>query len=130
MNYIFSTATNDTLFQQFIPTQPGSAAAKGKIRVLIKGGANVADKHFITSQGAATAVTDEELAFLEDHRVFKLGVENGHYKVSKKNIEVSKAVADMAKKDASAPGTPQDNVFKKAFTDMNSFEDAQSKAMA
>ena len=112
MAYIFSTASCDSAYVEWLPT-PNNIPVRGR-SVLIKGKANIADKNFVTPEGVMTSVTDEEMAFLETLPAFNRKVEAGFYSISKKQAEVSKVVKNMAKKDKSAPSTLND--FSNAST--------------
>ena len=76
--------------------------------VLIKGGANIADKNFITPRGVVTTITEEDYEFLKENSMFKTHVDNGYITVEKSNTSIDKVVADMVARDESAPMVPQD----------------------
>lgn len=101
MYYVFSTLTNDQAYTNW--NHGGNDVAKRGKTVLIKGGANRADKNFLTPKGVVTKVTDEELEFLKGIRVFKIHVEKGFIKYEKAQKNVDKVSEDMSSKDASAP---------------------------
>ena len=105
MPHIFSTLTANNIYQDW--TDVGGMQQAGR-KVLIRGGANVADKHFITPMGVPTEVTDEELAFLETHEGFLNHKKLGFVSVQKKKADVEAVVQDMTKKDKSAPLTDAD----------------------
>ena len=106
-NYVYSTASNDSTFIQWLPAPEGSIPVRGR-SVVVKGGANVIDKNFVTPRGVVTSVTDEELSFLESLPSFNRKVTAGFYTVQRKQVEVEKVVKSMTKKDKSAPKTTED----------------------
>ena len=106
MPHIFSTASSDTLFVDWTRGSDG-VPIMGKMKVLVKGGANVADKHMITAPVVMTEVTEEQLAFLETQEAFNNAVRDGFYTVGKKTSG-DKVLKDMQPKDRSAPSTDKD----------------------
>lgn len=105
-NYVYSTLAADTRYTVYAKTVSDLPVASNG--VLIKGGAGVANKHFVTHRGTVTEVTDEELALLESNPVFKRHVAGGYVSVDKKRVDVEKVVSDMTGRDVSAPIVPQD----------------------
>lgn len=106
MPYIFSTLTNSLNVCAYEAPQGGTPR---RVRsVLVNGGANVADKHLITPQGVVTEVSDEDLAFLKQNKMFNRMVERGFVKIEAKEAKVEKVVADMTSRDESAPLVPDD----------------------
>lgn len=105
MNYIYSTLSAPVAYTFYV--KGGGDLPSVKQKIIIKGGANVANEHFVTPQGVVTEVTDQELQLLKDHKLFKFHIEKGYIKIdSKKEIEA--AIADMNGRDVSAPVVPQD----------------------
>ena len=105
MPYIASTMSADVNYCVYGKTPTGSHEVRRSI--LILGKANVADKHFITKDGAVTKVSNEELALLKEHPVFKMHEAGGFVKVCASESRAEN-VKELAKKDASAPKTPGD----------------------
>lgn len=105
-NYIYSTLTNSIKINEYAAVEGGTPRSVRSI--LIVGGSNVADKHFITPQGVVTEVSDEELEFLKRDKMFNRMVERGFIKHESKKSEVNKVAADMVGRDESAPLTPDD----------------------
>lgn len=105
MPYIASTMSADVKYCVYGKTPTGSQEVRRSIIIL--GKANVADKHFITKDGAVTKVSNEELALLKEHPVFKMHEANGFIKVCATESRAEN-VEELAKKDASAPKTPND----------------------
>ena len=104
--YIYSTLTNSINVTEYSSIEGGTPR---RLRsVLIVGGSNVADKHFITPKGTVTEVTDDELDFLKRDKMFNRMLERGFIKYEAKKAEVSKVVADMVGRDESAPLTNDD----------------------
>lgn len=94
----------------FYKTLPGGMKTVAE-EIKIKGGANVADKKTIlTPRGVSTEVTEEQLALLKTHPIFKEHLKRGFVTVveTKYKEEAEKAAEDLEKKDASAPKTPAD----------------------
>lgn len=100
--YVFSTLTAPNTYAY------GHAGFPDGIS--IRGGANVADvRTLVTSAGAYTKVTDEQMDALNDDPTFKLHKENGFITVRKSNRDDEEAVAsDHVTRDAAAPLTPED----------------------
>lgn len=112
MVYIYSTLANSQLFVQYAPpTEVGMFATEIR-RVHVNGGAGIASKHLITSQGAVTAISQEDYEAICELKHFKDFVERGHIRVDKKSYDIEKIVGDMNSRDPSAPLTPSDFVNK------------------
>ena len=90
--YIYSTLSSSVNYE-----------VEGGRNILIAGGANIPDKHFLTPQGVVTTVTEDGLAQLKKNRVFELHNKNGFIKWHGKKMEVEAVVADMQGADDSAP---------------------------
>lgn len=107
-NYIYSTLTADNAYAIY-ENNPNADIPVIERKILIKGGANVADrKTLYTPKGVVTQVSDEDLALLEKDYSFQQHVKNGFIKVERHEAPVEKIVADMTPKDKSAPKTPND----------------------
>jgi hypothetical protein len=109
MPTIYSTLSNDRTFPLYEKAVEGSVVTKAKYKsaILIKGGANVSDKHFQTKAIVETEVTAEELKLLQDNASFK--------RLEKRGFLSSKRPVSP-KKDAAAPKTKkelQDKAGKK-----------------
>lgn len=114
MAFITSTMTSPIVYTVYklLPGGMKTPAAE----VLIKGGANAVDKKtLVTPEGVSTEVTDEELALLKAHPLFKEHLSRGFVKIveTKYREEAEKAVKDLEKKDGSAPKTLKDYKNKK-----------------
>ncbi len=99
VHYVYSTITNDTSYPEYKKT--GNDIQTVVKQVTIKGGAHRGGKGLITPFGVSTKVTDEELAFLENHPAFKRHKERGFLKVVKTEKNVEAVVGDMAHNDKS-----------------------------
>jgi hypothetical protein len=79
MPAIYSTLSNDRSFPRYNAPKPGARLTRHTYSsaILIKGGANVADKHFQTQKFIATEVTVEELKALEENASFKRLMQRG-----------------------------------------------------
>lgn len=106
MAYIYSTLTNSISICDY--TSPKGGTPRRTRTVTIAGGANVATKNLITPQGVVTEVSDEDLAFLKQNKMFNRMVDRGFIKVESKKVDVEKVVADMTGRDESAPLVPED----------------------
>lgn len=112
MPYVYSTLSCDNEYRSYV--KGGGDIPQVESHVLIKGGAGLVNKNIITPRGVATEVTKEQLAMLEAHDQFQLHKKNGFIQVDAKKIDADDVAKDMAKKDKSAPATPEDYVGDKA----------------
>lgn len=101
MKSIFSTLSNDQVFPSYIKQKDGKkvAAQKARTAILIKGGANVANKHHQTSKFVETEISDEDFKTLESHPAFKRLIGRGFFSLKKPH---------SGKKDKCAPLTEKD----------------------
>lgn len=106
MPYVYYTGTRSIWIEEHLPR--GTPADAPKKRVLINGGANLANKLFETPRGVATRVTDDELEFLKGHHHFKDMVKKGFASYDSKQIDIEKVVKDLEAKDGSAPLTAKE----------------------
>lgn len=111
MHYIYSTLTASTVYAKYAPSGNRDIPVIER-KVMINGGANIADKHMVTPKGVVTQVTDEELALLENDYHFQEHVKHGFITVEKKHAAVEKVVKNLTEKDKSAPLTPEDPEFQ------------------
>ena len=119
--YVYSTLTNDYAYTNFEPVtingQPRQIKRSSdgfKEQILIKGGANIPNDHFITPLGVRTEITERQYAALQDNRTFQKHLKQGLILVkSEKDDPEAVARAYMLARDQSAPLTPQSDVFKK-----------------
>lgn len=107
MPYVYSTLPCGVIYNGYEKVNEGEIpnVVQG---VEIKGGAGIADKNFMTPNGIVTEVTADQLAFLKEHDLFKTHVKNGFITFDTKEKDVDAVVADMERKDKSAPLTPAD----------------------
>jgi len=113
MHYVYSTLATD---MKYVEWQEAPKGAKDyipteKASVVIKGGAGVVTKNLITPMGVATAVSDEEMAILQQSSVFKAHERNGYIRIESKRMDPEKAASDMEGRDESAQAVEAD--FKK-----------------
>ncbi len=113
MPHIASTLTCDNEYVQWNRHGDGTVT-KGE-SVLIRGGFGLANKNFVTPQGAIlTEITDQELEFLEKDFHFNKHREGGFLKVIRSGSkDGEKAASDMTLGDKSQPRTPSDFSDKK-----------------
>jgi len=120
MPTIISTLSTDVSYTNYRAKSEKEGGANIALdSVLIKGGANVAQKHLIEAEdgnfypGFATYVSEDELAVLEGNETFKTHRENGFIKIVKaEKVSVEKIAREVAKDmeaaDQSAPLTEDD----------------------
>ncbi|EEV4189247.1 TPA: hypothetical protein PN979_003150 [Escherichia coli] len=104
--YIYSTLTGSQAYQVY--RNGGADLPIAERAILVAGGANLADKNFITPKGVVTTVSDEDLALLKQNPVFQLHKSNGFIVVEEKPAPVEKVASDMEARDESAPLTDND----------------------
>lgn len=107
MPYVYSTLACDTRYNDWTKRDPRMVPVSNR-SVLIKGGAGVMNDRLVTPTGVATEVTKEDLAFLLDHPLFQRHAENGFVTYDEFQKDIDKAIADLNKRDESAPLTPED----------------------
>lgn len=98
MPHIVSTMTHDVMYTQW-QSNPGGINIPER-KVLIKGGHGVARRDaaggLYTPNGVVTAVTNDELEFLEANSTFKTHLKHGGLTVLKsKPTDAAKVVKDM-----------------------------------
>lgn len=71
--------------------------------VFVKGGAGVANDRLITPMGVATVVTEEQLAFLRENRIFQMHEGAGYIIVSEEKVDPEKMASNMNSQDPSRP---------------------------
>jgi len=107
--YVFSTMTAPqryTLWRKRVD-EKGSEPRHREHDVVIKGGANAADKYFFTPRGVMTEVSADQMALLQQNRHFLIHQKKGFLTVVKSREDVDVVVKDMRKKDQSAPMVPK-----------------------
>lgn len=105
MHYVYSTLSAGVNYANYQKLYDINVKTH---HVAIAGGANVANKHFVTPQGVVTEVSDSDMDFLLQHPTFKFHVEKGFITHNKKEIRVEKAIENMESKDKSAPKSKAD----------------------
>jgi len=105
MPYVYCTGTSDNWFEEHVPK---GTVKDDRKRVLIHGGANLANKLLETPRGVVTKVTDSELEFLKSHHTFKEFIKAGFITYDSKQIDIDKMVAGMESQDLSAPVTEKE----------------------
>jgi hypothetical protein len=119
MPKIISTLTDSVEYTQYHNGEDGGVPTPIK-SVLVKGGANLAQKKLVilgegetSVPGVETEVTDEELAFLQDHPLFQTHAKNGFVQaVKSSNAKAADVAKDMARDKASAQITEEDTDVK------------------
>ena len=108
--FIVSTLTGDQAYSIFDKDSEGRQVPRLKRRIIINGGANVANKKtLITMGGAVTEVSDEDVEALMTVKSFQKHLKGEFVKILKKNpANVEKAASDLQGRDKSAPITDDD----------------------
>ena len=88
--YVYSTVTASIAY------------TVGDKTIVIKGGANVTDKHMWTPRGVATEVTKDELEELRKIPSFSSREKDGYFSTSQFEKHANKVAGDMAGADKSA----------------------------
>lgn len=110
MKYVYSTGTTNVEYNAFTVPPKGNIPQRIR-RVVVRGGANVANKNFITPKGVVTKISDEDADFLLQNDSFKRHVKAGFVVMSNYLVDADGvAVNDLEPKDRSAPKTPGDFV--------------------
>ena len=109
-SFIYSTLSSNIYYPTYrVRANPNQATPnKVKSGVLLYGGANVANKNFVTPEGVVTEVSDEQLEELMNNEAFNRHLKRGFFSIQKKEVKIEKAVKDLKKKDKIAPITPED----------------------
>ena len=97
---IYSTLSNDQVFPSYIRREGKQVSAR-KVRtaILIRGGANVANKHHQTKKFAETQISNQEFKTLESHPVFKRMIERGFFSLKKPTSSKKDKCAPLDEKD-------------------------------
>lgn len=112
--YVFSTLVADVKCVEWEPPQKGDDGSNldrvpvARRSVVIKGGAGISNKNFITRDGTATPVTDEDITVLRQCPVFKQLEKNGFVKLSDTRAQPEQFAPDMEVDTGSSPLTPTD----------------------
>lgn len=103
MKSIFSTLSNDQAFPSYVKTEGKKVSArKARTAILIKGGANVANKHHVTDKFVETQISDEEFKTLEASPVFKRMIERKFFSLKKPTESKKDKCAPLDEKDIKA----------------------------
>lgn len=108
MPYVYSTLTSAQEYADWQKVEGGANTILRTVR--IEGGHGVINKNFLTPDGVATQVSDDDLAFLQNNFHFKQHVENGFVTVEARKVEPEKATRDLKRRDGSSQITPDDYV--------------------
>lgn len=114
MPFVYSTLTNAQRYVKYGPEVAGGVPREERA-VYIEGGANVANKHFITPKGVATEVSAEDLEMLKENKLFQEHQKNGHIVIEDRKADVDKVVADMTGRSPDAPIRPEDFQLGKEY---------------
>lgn len=105
--YVYSTSSTNLSYPEYAKTAPGQPPRIIRA-VIVKGGANVANKHVITPYGVATEVTEEEATFLVTNENFQRHVVAGFVRYEARKHDPEVVAADMEARDGSSPLVPAD----------------------
>lgn len=112
--YVYSTLSQDNLYTVY---KPGRNPAEARVihrQVLVRGGAGVINKNFVTPKGTVTKITEEEHKVLmgdnpQDERsgcvAFKRHMARGYIIVEKTKANPAKVAKDMTERDMGAVAT-------------------------
>jgi len=106
--FIASTATTPIAFVRYAEQTDDNMLAVELQRVVIKGGANLADKNLFTPRGVVTKISDKDWEMLCQDKKFAEMVEAGFMTVLTDIGSKDAAIADLTPKDRSAPRTEAD----------------------
>ncbi len=103
---VFSTLAASVQYTDWKPSDNGVPIAGES--VLIKGGAGVANEHFVTPRGVPTMVTEAQAEMLKRNTLFALHEKNGYVAIDAVErppgeTEVENAAAALNGRDTSAP---------------------------
>jgi hypothetical protein len=103
---VFSTLAASVEYTDW-KDSPNGVPVPGE-RVTIKGGAGVANEHFMTPRGVPTMVTEAQAEMLKRNTLFKLHEQNGYVAIDTVErppgeVEVENAAAALNGRDTSAP---------------------------
>lgn len=117
--HIYSTLTADQNYTVWTAPSFGNVPHP-EHQILIKGGANVADKFQRTVRGMETEVSEEDFEILKQNEVFQRHVDNGFITYRKEKVDPEVAVATgMQLRDDSAPKVPEDFLPQKGPSPMD-----------
>lgn len=111
MPFVYSTASCSTVYNVFHEDN-AKDIARVKHKILIKGGANVANKHIVTPKGVVTEVSEDDLNILKKDFHFLAAMKAGFLTFEETKVSANKVAKDMEAKDGSAPKTPDDAEFQ------------------
>ena len=106
MKYVVSKLTGAQDYNFYVPGT-GEGVNLVSCTIHINGGANVADKHFITPDGVITEITEDQAERLKTHPVFSIHEKNGFVKIVDTEKNAEKAKKDLEDEDSGAPLTPK-----------------------
>lgn len=106
--YVYSTLSAPVRYSIYSKPEGERGIPRELQGVTIAGGANVADKHFVTPKGVMTTITSEQLELLKGVKLFQTHYENGYITYEEAPVDIEKVVSDMESRDESSPLTEQD----------------------
>jgi len=114
--YVFSTLTAPNEYTLWVAKPKGQEGGPNikKRSVLINGGANVVNKHYVTPRGVVTHVSAEDMELLKGNRTFRQHYDRGYLTATEKRGDPNEVAKSMTPKDHSAQIEPSD--FEKGKT--------------
>jgi len=104
--YVYSTMSCDKSYVKY--RRGGGDLPLAERKVLIKGGAGVADKRVFTPLGVVTKITEEQMEICKADVAFKRHQDRGFILVKEKEYDPEVVAADMSSRDGSSPLVPED----------------------
>jgi len=98
--HVISTLTADNQYNDWVNHGGMNSLTKS---VLVRGGAGVANRQFVTPDGVRTPVTNEEAEFLSNHALFREHQERGFVKIINIDRDPNSVAQAMSKDDGSRP---------------------------
>ncbi len=95
MPYVLSKLANATCYNVYAKSPSGVNIVTK--RILIAGGADVTDKNLIMPEGVVTKIDNDELAILQENKVFQNHLEKGYVRYYKTKPDVDKEAVKLSK---------------------------------
>lgn len=107
MPYVYSTLATSMRYTIWSEPEHKHALPIREQIILVKGGAGIANKHFVTPRGVRTEVTDEQLELLKKDKIFQMHMKNGFVTIDSVSLPPEKMAKQMNEDDKSKPLTPE-----------------------
>lgn len=106
MPYVYSTLAAPQEYTEWQRKEDGKTVESRSVH--IDGGHGIMNRNFMTPQGVATQVSDDDLAFLQTVNAFNEHVRLGFIAIEARKADEGKVVRNMKSRDGSAQITPDD----------------------